>query len=81
MDEAHSPFRLFRFTSFSSYSVLSRTGVAGDAEPFLDELPDIGSLVIHFSADSEVWQRTDSPVALQGFDAYFEQQAQVLIIQ
>ena len=27
-DEVHSPFRLFRFTSFSSYSVLSRTGVA-----------------------------------------------------
>ena len=53
----------------------------GNTKPFLDELPDIGSLVIHFSADCEVWQRTDIPVALQGFDAYFEQQAQVLIIQ
>ena len=45
----------------------------GYVKPFLDELPDIGSLVIHFSADCEVWQHTDSPVALQGFDTYFEQ--------
>ena len=53
----------------------------GNTKPFLDELPDIGSLVIHFSADSEVRQHTVSPVALQGFDTYFKQQAQVLIIQ
>jgi len=53
----------------------------GNTKPLLDELPDIGSLVVHFSADCEVWQRTDSPVALQGLDTHFEQQAQVLIIQ
>jgi len=53
----------------------------GNAEPLLDELPDIGSLVVHFSADCEVRQRTDSPVALQGLDTHLEEQAQVLIIQ
>ena len=53
----------------------------GNTKPLLDELPDIGSLVVHFSADCEVWQRTDSPVALQGLDTHFEQQTQVLIIQ
>ena len=53
----------------------------GYVKPLLDELPDIGSLVIHFSADCEVWQRTDSPVALQGLDTHLEEQAQVLIIQ
>ena len=53
----------------------------GNAEPLLDELPDIGSLIVHFSADCEIRQRTDSPVALQGLDTHLEEQAQVLIIQ
>ena len=53
----------------------------GNAKSFLDELPDIGSLVIHFSTDCKVRQRTDSPIALQGLDTHFEQQAQVLVIQ
>ena len=53
----------------------------GDAKSFFDKLPDIGSHVIHFSADCEVRQRTDSPITLQGLDTHFEQQAQVLIIQ
>ena len=53
----------------------------GNTKPFLDEFPDIGSLVVHLSADCEVWQRTDSPVTLQGLDTHFKQQAQVLIIQ